>query len=76
MPRWLVPVLRFGGIALAVVSAAGLIYVQLVVPTSEEAPAEITAPVTVYWVLLGVGVVAAIVGFVVGRGKPKVEAQD
>ncbi len=71
MPRWLVLVLRWGGTALAVVAAAALIYVQLVVPTAEEAPAEIMTPVTFYWVLLIAGVVAAAVGFITATDTPE-----
>jgi uncharacterized membrane protein len=73
MPSWLVPVLKWGGIALAVVAAAGLIYVQLLMPAAEEA-AETAAPVTLYWVLLLVGVVAAIVGIFVKESPPESEA--
>ncbi len=74
MPRWLVLVLRWGGVALVVVAAAGLIYVQLVAPMLEEAPAETTAPLTLYWVLLVVGAVAAAVGFFVAADTPESEA--
>ena len=74
MPRWLVLVLRWGGVALVVVAAAGLIYVQLVAPTLAEVPAETTAPLILYWVLLVVGVVAAAVGFFVAAGTPESEA--
>ncbi len=74
MPRWIVLVLRWGGVALAVVAAAGLIYVQLVAPMLEEAPAETTAPLTLYWVFLVVGAVAAAVGFFVAAGTPENEA--
>ncbi len=74
MPRWLVLVLRWGGVALVVVAAAGLIYVQLVAPMLEEAPAETTAPLTLYWVSLVVGAVAAAVGFFVVAATPENEA--
>ena len=55
MPSWLTPVLQWGGLALAIVSAAALIN---------------AAPVTLYWVLLVIGVVGAVIGFVLGRRKP------
>ncbi len=74
MPRWLVLVLRWGGTALAVVSAAALIYVELLMLTAEEALAETTAPVTLYWVLLVVGVVAGAVGFFTATDTPEGEA--
>ncbi len=50
MPSWLTPVLQWGGLALAVVSAAALIYVLgVLVPAAEgEGTADqITAPVPV-----------------------------
>ena len=48
----------------AVVSAAALIYVELfLMRTAEEAPVESTAPVELYWILLVIGVIAAIIGF-------------
>jgi hypothetical protein len=74
MPRWLVPVLLWGGLALAVVSGAALIYVLRVIEPGAEAEgtaAEITAPVTLYGILLVAGIVAAIGGFVLGRRTPE-----
>ncbi len=72
MPKWLIQLLKWGGVAVAVISAIALIYVEMLLPTPEAgaAPGQITAPVPVYWVLLVVGVVAAIVGFVVERRNP------
>ncbi len=55
MPSWLTPVLQWGGLALAIVSAAALIN---------------AAPVTLYWVLLVLGVVGAVIGFVLDRRTP------
>ncbi len=52
---------------MAVVSAAALIYVELLMPTSEEASVESTAPVDLYWILLVIGVSAAVIGFVGAR---------
>ncbi len=69
MPSWLVPVLQWGGVALAIVSAAALIYVLGIMEPAAEGE-QITAPVPVYWVLLVIGVVGAVVGFVLGRRKP------
>ncbi len=69
MPSWLVPVLQWGGCALAIVSAAALIYVLGIMEPAAEGE-QITAPVPVYWVLLVIGVVGAVVGFVLGRRKP------
>ncbi len=72
MPSWLTPVLQWGGLALAVVSAAALIYVLgIMEPAAEgEAAEPIAAPVTLYWVLLVIGVVGAVIGFVLGRRTP------
>ncbi len=71
MPNWLIPVLRWGGLALAVVFAATLILVRGLAPTPEAGatPDPSAAPVALSWVLLIVGVVAAVVGFALGRRK-------
>jgi hypothetical protein len=71
MPTWLVPTLKWGGIVLAIVSAIALIYVQMAAPAPgpETGEAVSEAPVTLYWILLVIGVVAAIAGFVLGRRK-------
>ena len=67
MPNWLIPALKWGGIAVAVVFA-----IALAVSGGPDAPAEGAAeatsgaPVALYWILLIVGVVAAIAGFVLG----------
>ncbi len=63
MPSWLTVTLKWGGIAVAIVSAAALIWVEQSAPDAEGAPS--AAPVEVYWVLLAVGVIAAIIGFAV-----------
>ncbi len=72
MPKRLIDLLKWGGVAVAVISAIALISIEMLVPTPEAgaAPGQITAPVPLYWVLLVVGVVAAIVGFVLERRKP------
>ena len=73
MPSWLVPVLQWGGCALAIVSAAALIYVLGIMEPAAEGEGtadQITAPVPVYWVLLVVGVVGAVIGFVLDRRTP------
>ncbi len=54
-----------GGIALAVVFAIAVIYMETVATAWEGG--ETSAPVALYWALLVVGVVAAIAGFVLGR---------
>ncbi len=72
MTKWLIQLLKWGGIAVAVFSAIALIYVEMLLPTPEAgaAPGHITAPVPLYWGLLVVGVVAPIVGFALERRKP------
>ena len=72
MPNWLVLVLRWGGLALAVVMAATLIVLRYAGPAPEAGatPVPTTAPLTLYWVLLAVGLIAAAIGFTVRRLKP------
>ncbi len=67
MPNWLTPALKWGGIALAVVFAIAVYYVETIAPIREGG--ETTAPVALYWALLVVGVVAAIAGFVLDQRK-------
>ena len=52
MPTWLVPTFKWGGIALAVIAAIAIIYVQfLAAPASPEATAATDeAPITLYWI--------------------------
>ena len=64
MQKLLGRALEWGGAVLAMVSAAALIYVELfLMRTAEEVPVESTAPVELYWILLVIGVIAAIIGF-------------
>ena len=67
MPNWLTAVLKWGGIALAVVFAIAVIYMETIAPTPDGG--ETSAPVALYWVLLVMGVVAAIAGIVLERRK-------
>ncbi len=67
MPNWLTPALKWGGIALAVVFAIAVYYVKAIAPIREGG--ETSAPVALYWVFVVIGVVAAIVGFVLDRQK-------
>ncbi len=68
MPTWLIPTLKWGGIVVAVVFAIALFVVLGLPDTPAEGAAEAssTAPVVLYWVLLVVGVIAAVAGFVLG----------
>ncbi len=65
MPSWLTVALKWGGVAVEIVFAAALIWVGLSAPDAEGALS--AAPVELYWVLLAVGVIAAIVGFAMGK---------
>ncbi len=82
MPSWLILVLQWGGLALAVLSAAALIYFLgipgIIEPAAEaEAAAEqLTEPVTMYWVLLVIGAVCAVVGFIMDRRKSTAGGQS
>ena len=68
MPTWLVPLLKWGGIALAVVFAITLIWVR----AAASAEGGASAPTALYWIVIGV--VAAVAGFVLDRGTPKAVA--
>jgi NADH:ubiquinone oxidoreductase subunit 5 (subunit L)/multisubunit Na+/H+ antiporter MnhA subunit len=71
MPTWLVPTLKWGGIGLVIIAVIAIIYTQFMggAPAPETGPAPAEAPVMLYWVLLVIGVVAAIAGFVLERRK-------
>ena len=65
MPDWLIPTLKWGGIVVAVVFAIALIVPgQPDTPADGAAEAASTAPVVLYWILFAVGVIAAVIGFV------------
>ncbi len=74
MPTWLIPTLKWGGLALVIVFAITLVYVELVAPnpTPKAGASETEAPVVLYWILLVLGVIGAVTGFTMGRrqGKP------
>jgi hypothetical protein len=71
MPSWLVPTLKWGGIVLTIVAVIAIIYIQFmgVAPAPETGPAPVEPPSTLYWILLVIGVVGAIAGFVLERRK-------
>ena len=70
MPTWLTPLLKWGGILVAIVFAATLVWIRQTAPGPEAGEAAAgSAPIALYWILLAVGVVAAIAGFVLDRRK-------
>jgi len=71
MPAWLVPTLKWGGIVLAIIAAIAIVYVRYMAagPAPEAGAAPSEAPTTLYWILLAIGVVAAIAGFALARRK-------
>ena len=69
MPSWLTPLLQWGGIALAIVFAAALIWVENFAPPDGGDTIASAAPTELYWVLLVIGVVVAIAGFYSARNK-------
>ena len=71
MPTWLVPTLKWGGIGLAIIALIAIIYVHFIAaPAPPEATAATDeAPMTLYWILLLVGAVAAGAGFFLQRPK-------
>jgi hypothetical protein len=71
MPTWLVPTLKWGGIILAIIAAIAIIYVRYIAagPAPEAGAAPGGAPMALYWILLVIGVVAAIAGFALQRPK-------
>ena len=58
MPNRLIAILKWGGLIVAIVFAIALVYVQQLMPEGGEAAAGTSAPLTLYWGLLAVGVVA------------------
>ncbi len=70
VPKWVIKLLEWGGIALAVIFAITLYIIETSTPVIDAATGETAAPIQLYWILLVVGVVAAIVGFVMERRKP------
>jgi hypothetical protein len=69
MPSWLTPLLLWGGIALVIVFAAALAWVENFAPPDGSDAIASAAPTELYWVLLVIGVVAAIAGFYLARNK-------
>ena len=64
MPSWLTVTLKWGGISVAIVFAAALIWIEQLADAKGALSA---APVALYWILLAVGVIAAIIGFTVKK---------
>ncbi len=71
MPAWIIALLKWGGSAMAVIGVVALGYVEwsLPAPAAGAAPQPTAAPVTLYFALLIIGAIAAIVGFTQERPK-------
>ncbi len=71
MPAWIIALLKWGGIALAVIGGVALGYVEwsLPVPAAGAAPQPTAAPIWLYSVLFVIGVIAAIVGYALAGPK-------
>ncbi len=69
MPAWIIALLKWGGSAMAVIGVVALGYVEWSLPAPGAAPQPTAAPVTLYFALLIIGAIAAIVGFTQERPK-------
>jgi hypothetical protein len=71
MPTWLVPTLKWGGTVLVIIAAVAIIYVRFfaAAPAPEAGAPPDGAPMALYWILLLIGVVAAVAAFVLERRK-------
>ena len=67
MPKWFIAILSWGGSGVVLAFAIALIWLEVL--ASPPAGGGSGPPVGLYWVLLVVGLVAAIAGFVLGRRK-------
>ncbi len=67
MSKLLSMILTIGGVSVAVVFAVALVWVEIFARPPEGT--ESAAPVALYWVLLGVGVVAVVAAFIHDRRK-------
>ncbi len=77
MPKWLTLILEWGGVAVVGISVIALIYVMFMpTPEAGATPGETAAPITLYWVLLVIGVVAATIGFVAERRRKPAASGD
>ena len=68
MPTWLVPTLKWGGIGLAIIAAVAILFIAAA-PAPEAGAPSGEAPMALYWILLLIGVVAAVAAFVLERRK-------
>ncbi len=71
MPTWIIALLKWGGLALAVIGGVALGYVEwsFPAPAPGAAPQPTAAPIWLYSVLLVIGVIAAIVGYALAGPK-------
>ena len=66
MPTWIIALLKWGGLALAVIGVVAVVSVEwfLPAPAPGAAPPPTAVPMWLYSVLLGIGVFAAMLGYV------------
>ena len=77
MPKQLTVILAWGGVAVVVISAIALIYVMYMpTPEAGATPGETAAPITLYWVLLVIGAVAAVVGYLADKRRKPAASGD
>ncbi len=71
MPTWIIALLKWGGIARAVIGIVALGYVEwfLSAPAAGAAPQPTAAPVTLYIILSVIGVIAAMLGYALAGPK-------
>ncbi len=71
MPAWIIALLKWGGLALALIGVVAVVSVEwfLPAPAPGRAPQPTAAPIWLYSVLFVIGVIAAIVGYALAGSK-------
>ncbi len=63
MPGWVTNVLKWGGSLVTIISAIAAVYVEVAMPQPEGGWTVANMPMTLFVVLIVVGLVAAIIGW-------------
>ena len=63
MPGWVTNVLKWGGSLVTIISVIAAVYVEVVMPPPEGGWTVANMPMTLFVVLIVVGLVAAIIGW-------------